>query len=294
MDRPLIIANVHNLSLESYSTKKQPQLVAQFPCDCELTSFAHATLGIDGESVTVCPAVGLYDMYNVTLKGINITVQAPEVSGLVIRNVSNVFIQMISTHNALYQPTPIGIIILRSYAVYVLSLNAYRFQYGVAVLDTNNIFVYNLSAIGNERIGLFLHSSKHSVIAHATISHNKGGGMNITNVTNTQISNLIVEHNRRNGMFLGSMNQTHISNTNVLDNWGDGMYLEHMIDTQITNSTISGNGGNGLSLRVMNNTHIIDTTTTHNWETGMYLEHMIDTQITNCTVSLNGGCGLSE
>ena len=33
MDRPLIIGNIHNLSLESYSNKQQPQLVAKFTCN---------------------------------------------------------------------------------------------------------------------------------------------------------------------------------------------------------------------------------------------------------------------
>ena len=262
MDRPLIIGNVHNLSLESYSSK-QTRLVALFAYDSEVTSCVYTMLGLDGENVTACPALGLYNRYHVTFTGINVTVQSPKVSGLVIKNVSNITLQMVSIHNAIYYPTPMGVIILRSSKIRLHSLKAYRFQYGIAILNTNNISIHKLSALENENNGILLSSSNHSVITHSMISHNKGVGMNITNATSINISNVIVEHNQKNGLFLGNMSQTHISNTNVLDNWEDGMVLEHMIDTQITNCTILGNGGNGLSLRVMNNTHIIDTTTTN-------------------------------
>ena len=82
MDRPLIIGNVQNLSLESYSSK-QTRLVAHFAYDSEalfaydseVTSCVYTMLGLDGENVTACPALGLYNMYLVTFTGINVTVQ---------------------------------------------------------------------------------------------------------------------------------------------------------------------------------------------------------------------------
>ena len=81
MDKPLIIAGQNNISLESYSDER-PQLVAEFSCERGSSNYQHITC-IFFESIKVsCAAIQLRDMNLVTLKGINVTVQAPGLSGL--------------------------------------------------------------------------------------------------------------------------------------------------------------------------------------------------------------------
>ena len=115
MDKPLIIAGQNNISLESYSDE-QPQLVAEFPCECGSSNYQQITCGY--ESITVsCAAIQLRDMNLVTLKGINVTVQAPGLSGLLLVNVSNSTVQDISSHYLLHYPAPVGILIHNSQSV---------------------------------------------------------------------------------------------------------------------------------------------------------------------------------
>ena len=174
MDKPLIIAGQNNISLESYSDER-PQLVAKFACECGSSNYQQITCGY--ESIKVhCAAIQLRDMNLVTLKGINVTVQTPGLSGLLLVNVSNSTVQDISSHYLLHFPAPIGISINNSQSIVLQSLSAFNYQYGIVFANTTHINISKIRTIGNKVFGLSLCSSGIITITDTT-SHNGQTGL---------------------------------------------------------------------------------------------------------------------
>ena len=98
IDRPVTIGNVHNMSLESLNDENNeyPHLVAQFSCETEVHDCIHLHWFKYGNFKVCCAAVWLHDMYNVTVKGISITVQMSNIDMSVVnlKNVSGITVQL--------------------------------------------------------------------------------------------------------------------------------------------------------------------------------------------------------
>ena len=97
MDRPVTIGNVHNMSLENFS-EERPHLVTQFSCETEVCDCIPPWRASLFDFGWCCAAVWLHDMYNVTVKGIILT---SNVSGIILRDVSNVLIQLTTTYSSI-------------------------------------------------------------------------------------------------------------------------------------------------------------------------------------------------
>ena len=246
MDKPLIIAGQNNISLESYSDE-QPQLVAEFPCECGSSNYQQITCGY--ESIKVyCAAIQLRDMNHVTLKGINVTVQTPGLSWLLLVNVSNSTVQDISSHYLRHYPAPVGILIHNSQSIVLQLLSAFNYQYGIVFVKTTHINISKIRAIGNKVIGLFLCSSRIITITDTTSSHNGGGGIYLHSLNNAHITNTTVSDNGQRGIYLSSSFYAHINNTTVFDSGQTGLDLYRSDYAHITNNTVSDNGQNGIYL----------------------------------------------
>ena len=267
MDKPLIIGGENNISLESYSDE-QPQLVAEFPCEYGLSNYQQITCGIEYIKV-YCAAVQLRDMNHVTLKGINITVQARGLSGLVLVDVSNSIVQDVSSHYLLHYPAPVGILINNSQSIVVHSLSAFNYQYGIVFVETTHINISKIRAIDNKQVGFSLCSSS---------------SITITNTTSS--------HNGRNGIYLYLLNNTHITNTTSSHNGGAGTYLDNSNNVHITDTTTAHNGGHGLSLYDSHNNTIISTRTKNNRNYGILIHRSHQNIVTNTTTKHNAGTGL--
>ena len=97
MDGPLIIGNVHNMSLENLNDR-YAHLVAQFPCETEVHDCIHvsetSTCGLEVHDFEVCcAAIWLHDVYNITVKGIHVAV-SKNVSGVVLKNILWITVQL--------------------------------------------------------------------------------------------------------------------------------------------------------------------------------------------------------
>ena len=296
MDKPLIIAGQNNISLESYSDE-QPQLVAEFPCECGSSNYQNITCGYEPIKVS-CAAIQLRDMNLVTLKGINVTVQTPGLSGLLLVNVSNSTVQDVSSHYLRHYPAPVGILINNSQSIVLQSLSAFNYQYGIVFVNTTHINISKIRAIGNKVTGLCLCSSGIITITDTTSSHNGGRGIYLHSLNNAHITGIITitdttsSHNGGRGIYLHSLNNAHITNTTVSDNGQRGIYLYSLNNAHITNTTVSDNGGSGIYLYSLNNTYITKSTSLHNGGGGIYLYSLNNTYITNTTSSHNEGGGI--
>ena len=98
MDRPLTIGNVHNMSLESLSDENDegPHLVAHLSCETEGHECVYTSWYDHDFQECSCTAIWLHDVYNVTVKGISITVQTSNkpISAVILKNVSGITFQL--------------------------------------------------------------------------------------------------------------------------------------------------------------------------------------------------------
>ena len=320
MDRPLTIGNVHNMSLDSLSEEgdKYPHLVAQFSCETEECECIYIDRFFD--LPVCCAAIWLHDVYNVTVKGISITVQTSDkpISVVILKNVSGTTVQLNATcsltddtSNGTY-----GIIMYEATSVVVHSSSANNCSYGLVLHNTTNTNItkvtamynddegialdtctdtniYNTVAAHNGVTGMILGDMNNTHITNTTTAYNYECGMLLFNMSNTHITNTTTGYNDWNGMLLFNMNNTHITNTTTGYNDVDGMHLFNMNNTHITNTTTGYNGWHGMLLFDMSNTHITNTTTAHNDWIGMNLDAMNNTHITNTTVTQNGWNGIA-
>ena len=320
MDRPVTIGNVHNVSLEGWKDEsgEYPRLVTQFFCYKVPKCIPLDSLSnwITNPKVC-CAAVWLHNLFNVTVKGISITVQAlnEPISGVNLKNVSDITVQMNTTCSLTDQPS-FGITIFETTFVEIHSSIANNCSFGLVLHNTTNIHITKVTTMYNMYLGIVVHMATDTVMSNTITAHNARDGMHLSSMSNTYITNMTTSHNFRsigislfnmhnthimnmttkhngNGMFLVNMDSTYITNTTATHNDGDGVYLNFMIDTFITDMTTMHNNKSGMMSSIMTNTHISMMTIAHNGDDGLSLSTIWDTYITNMMATYNGGIGIS-
>ena len=314
MDRPLDIADVHNVSLEN-SSNECPHLVASFSCK---------------RSIEVgCAAVQLHHVHNISLKGISLTVQAPNMSGVTLQYASNIHIQL----NIVCSLTPyfseshisIGIQIIKASIVEVISSDANNCSSGFVLQNTSNILIMNTTAMYNRNsseflsltdgTGISLLSTTNATIIDTSIVHNSFTGMVLKDIDNVTAINTTAMHNGYYGMYLYNTTRSSTINTTVMHNSEDGMdvlyttiisiintnarynkafgiLLSHTTRSSITNTTIECNGYDGMYLVNTTIIGIVNTSVMHNRNSGLYLENTTRMTITKAAVMYNGYDGI--
>ena len=319
MDRPLTIGNVHNMSLEDLRDKsgEYPHLVTKFFCYKVPKCIPLDSLSnwITNPKVC-CAALWLHNLFNVTVKGISITVQAlnEPISGINLKNVSDIVVQLNTTCSLTDQPS-FGITIFETTFVEIHSSIANNCSFGLVLHNTTNTHITKVTTMYNMYLGIVVHMATDTVMSNTITAHNARDGMHLSTMSNTYITNMTTSHNfhsigislfnmnithimnmttkhNENGMFLVNMNSTYITNTTATHNDGDGVYLNFMIDTFITDMTTMHNNKSGMKSDVMTNTHISMMTAAHNGGDGLRLVKARVTHITNMMATHNGGDGL--
>ena len=319
MDRPVTIGNVHNVSLEGLRDKsgEYPHLVTKFFCykvpKCiPLDSLSNWITN----PYVCCAAVWLHNLFNVTVKGISITVQAlnEPISGVNLKNVSDITVQLNTTCSLTDQPS-FGITIFETTFVEIHSSRANNCSFGLVLHNTTNTHITKVTTMYNVYQGIVVYMATDTVMSNTITAHNARDGMHLSSMSNTYITNMTTSHNFRsigisllnmhnthiinmttkhngNGMFLVNMDSTYITNTTATHNDGDGVYLNFMIDTFITDMTTMHNNKSGMMSYVMTNTHISMMTVAHNGHDGLRLLTTWNTYITNTMATYNGGVGM--
>ena len=273
MDRPVTIGHVHNMSWESFSdeSNESPHLVALFSCETEVCECVHFHLfQISHHNFQVCcAAVWLHDVYNVTVKGISITVQKTndQISVFILKNVSGITVQLNAT------------------------CFTHHKTFGITICEATSVKVDSSSA-NNCSLGLVLHNSTNTHITKVTVMYNRIMGMALDTTTDTHIDNTIAAHNAWHGMDLSFLTYTYMSNTTAVHNHQNGIKLYKMTNTYMTNMTASHNGRDGMSATNVTNTYMSNMTTAQNIGWGMSLMYLNNTNITNMTATQNGRNGI--
>ena len=292
MDRPLIIKNVHNISLESFSGEK-PHLLVDFLCKNESSSscfHTHVQTGDLTEFVVICCAtLWLYDVSFVTIKQISITLQSPKITALFLNEVVNATIELVEV-NSIFETTMAlhyPIVVMHSHFIEIHSYIAKNWYCGLVFIYSNNIYINNVTIIGNELEGKFPQKNFYSNLplnsflrVHklckgiATIS-----GYNIV-MNNTNLFS-------SNEKYFSWINMSQVVNCNASNNFHNGMTLMKTINFNISNTTLSHNGVHGLEISFSKIIHIDGIKATDNVLNGIYLFNTKWTYITMFTTVNN-------
>ena len=294
------------MSLESLhdQSDQYPHVVAQFHSLFEVCN-CNSGKGYD----TFCDVISFDEVADVVLKGINVTVRTPNISGLAFLDVTNISVQSTSVYSHSSSICGSGILISQSKSVEVSSVSVYQFGIGIYLTNANNIFITLTTTSYNYEFGIFLFNTHNINITNTTTTHNcisgivlfhvsysflntittmynERNGIFLQHIRNVRMINTIAAHCGWTGMFLQDGNSTHIINTTAMYNNHTGMHMEALYNTVLLNTELSYNAWSGMNFQASNNSHIRNTSASYNGRSGIYLSMLHNTLISN-TVSLS-------
>ena len=282
MDRPLIIGNVHNLSLEGYSDE-QPQLVAQFPCQIEVYTCFHITNKI--QLKTCCSTIGLHNVSLFTVKNLTITPKTPNAKGLVFHKVVNATIEQIEVYNIFKNITSSqkGILLTKCHFIQMHSIIARNWEFGLEFSDSNNIYIHNVTVSDNYAMGMYTYNCSNFHVYSSSFTNNTMYcGISMSEGHNIVINNTTIEYNAL-GIYFYHINTVRIVNTIASNNGYDGIYFRNSTNINISNTTLTHNDGDGLAIAYSSKIHIDGITITDNQNYEIYLYKTKWTYITRVT-----------
>ena len=243
MDRYLIIRHVHNLSLEGYSDE-QPQLVAQFHCQIEVNTYFYITSAFfDIHPKTCCSTIGLHNVSLFTVKNLTITLKTPNGTGLVLHKVVNATIEQIEVYHISENITSSqqGIILKDCHFIQMHSIIARNWYSGLLFIDSNNIYIHNVTASHNQHVGMYTFNSSNIHLYSSSFTNNTlSCGIRMSDGHNIVFNNTTSVCNSR-GIYFDHINTAQIVNTIVSSNILNGILLLDSININISNITLSHN-----------------------------------------------------
>ena len=255
------------MSLESFHDRSDqyPHVVTRFNsvpevCNCNSVNMYAKS----------CGAIFFDEVANVVLKGINVTVYTPSISGIVSWNVSSISVQSTTVYSSSSNTCACGILVVQAESLQANSVGAYSFKYGLYMLDAGNVSITNITTRYNNLDGIFLDK-----------------------INNVQITNTTTTHNEREGIALFDIINILLKRTTAMFNGVDGIYLYDVTKSNISITMTAHNNHSGMILWRTNNTYIVDTTAMYNNRDGIFLYNTNNIQITNTTTTHNGNRGIN-
>ena len=166
-----------------------------------------------------CGAISFDEVANVVLKGINVTVYTPSISGIVFWNVSSTSVQSTTVYSSSSHTCAYGILVVQAESLQVNSVGTYSFKIGLEMRGAGNVSITNI-----------------------TTRYNHLDGIQLIQTNNVQITNTTTTHNVRCGMYIIELNNILLKMTTAMFNGDNGIYLERINNVQNTNTITTHTG----------------------------------------------------
>ena len=239
-----------------------------------------------------CDAISFVEVANVVLKGINVTVYTPSISGIVFRYVSNISVQSTTVYSISSNTCAFGILVVQAESLQVNSVGAYSFKYGLHMRGAGNVSITNITARYNNMDGIYLGKINNIQITNTTTTHNVRNGIYLYEIINILLKRTTAMFNGADGIYLDSVTKSDISITMTAHNNHEGMVLWRTNNTYIVETTAMYNSDDGIYLGKTNNIQITNTTTIHNVLFGIYLYDIMNISLKRTTAMFNGVDGI--
>ena len=116
-------------------------------------------------------------MADVVLKGINVTVYTPNISGIVFWAASNISVQFTTVYSNSSSTCAFGILVYQTETVQVSSVSAYKFRIGIILRSSSNIRTTLTTTRYNIEDGIYLLKIHNINITSTTTTHNGRTGI---------------------------------------------------------------------------------------------------------------------
>ena len=103
-----------------------------------------------------CDAISFAEVANVGLKGINVTVHTPNISGIVFQKVSNVSVQSTTVYSCSSDTCAAGILVFQAKSFHINLLGAYSFKHGLFMRGAGKVSITNITTSYNNMDGIYL------------------------------------------------------------------------------------------------------------------------------------------
>ena len=277
------------MSLESFHDRSDqyPHVVTRFNsvpevCNCNSSNMYAKS----------CGAIYFDEVANVVLKGINVTVYTPNISGIVFWNVSSITVQSTTVYSISSNTCAYGILLVQVESFQANSVGAYSFKTGLFMRGAGNVSITNITTRYNNGHGIYLNKINNIQITNTTAIYNNGHGMHLNEINNIQITNTTTTHNVQRGIFIYEVINVSLKRTTAMFNGGHGIYLHVITNINISITVTAHNNLSGMVLWNTSNTYIVETTAIYNNVHGIYLRTVNNIQITNTTTTHNVQWGI--
>ena len=286
IDEPINMRDVQNVSLESFqdNSDQSPHIVAQFHPDIAVCEF--------GSDIELCAAVSFHNATNIRFSRIIVAVHAPNASGIIFVNVSNIYIQLTTVYSLFNRICPFGILIYKASNVLVDSSGVNSFITGMSLHYCTRASIINTTANDNFHNGISMLVIQNSQIISSAAFYNNGSGISIFFVTNCLIMNATSLHNGHNGIEIKIGKSIQINNSIIMYNGWSGMILQEMNYTQIVDTFALYNRKNGMDVYNINSIQIVQVLTMYNGKDGVTFSRLNTTYITSITAVNNNKYGI--
>ena len=239
-----------------------------------------------------CDAIYFDEVANVVLKGINVTVYTPSISGIMFQDVSNISVQSTTVYSISSNTCAFGIRVVQAESLQVNSVGAYSFKCGLYMRGAGNVSITNITTRYNNMDGIYLGTINNIQITNTTTTHNVRNGITLYEIINISMKRTTAMFNGWAGIYLYSVTKSNISITMTAHNNYSGMYLWRINNTYIVDTTAMYNNQDGIFSDKTNNIQITNTTTTHNVQDGIRLIDIMNISLKRTTAMFNGVDGI--
>ncbi len=294
MDRPVVIRDVQNVTMESYhdGSGEHPHVVLWFVCNEETghRCFLNPMPITTWVACVRCAAVQFWDVCSVTIEGISVSVQPPSegnaIGGIGFHNVSKLHMQAITASSSNSSSLKMfGIVVSEATSVQVHSVGANNFSVGFVLNHTTNTNLSDIIVMNNGE-GMYLYGSTNTTIA---AMYNEDG-IRVNSSSNTSITDSIVLSNSDPGIEVSNSSIIHISNTTVMCT-GTGLSLDMTNDTHVSNITVMNSNSAGIYLYNAVDTSITDSVIMYS-EYGIYTKFSTNTKVSNVVLNYSVHFGI--
>ena len=233
-----------------------------------------------------CDAIYFGEVANVVLKGINVTVYTPNISGIVFQNVSNISVQSTTVYSISSNTCAYGILVVQAESLQANSVGTYSFKFGLLMRDAGNVSITNITARYNNMEGIDLFKINNIQITNTTTTHNVDG-IYLDTINNIQITNTTTTHNVRHGIILYDIINISLKRTTAIFNGGEGIFLFYVTKSNISITMTAHNNHSGMGLWRTNNTYIVETTAMYNGGNGIIVLESRHINIMNTSIHNN-------
>lgn len=272
MDRPLVIKDVKNITIEGSQNSHDWSVILEPHFSCagyRYQDYCKQAETSVSRTYTHCAVVQLVNVSDITLAGLDlISVQG-------------------QTSDA-----KIGILVSKADDLVINSLAVKNFYYGIAVCNASESSLTNILISGSTGDGFVLSQAYNIFLTNTTSNSNGGNGLIISSSRGIKMINSDMHSNVLNGVSILSVTDSSFIQMTTLNNTENGVCMMASNFTLLDKLFLLYNEQYGIKLSNVYYVHLANIISNRNEDSGVYLTTTVGTCIANVSSHRNKWSGI--